>query len=122
MNNTSKRHFWPLSRGYHKCREQATFLVSVSVKLKMSCDVIFCRDVIKKKKIIFHCELSHKRLGASETIIYTIKTIEKNVIIIIFNYFSNEACLKHISLVRVPTKMHILAAWGTEIHLHTCQF
>ena len=33
MNNTPKRHLWPLWKGHHKCRVQMTFLVYVSVIL-----------------------------------------------------------------------------------------
>ena len=43
MNNAPKKHLWPLSRGHHKCRLQITFLVSVSIKPKMS-------PTIKKEK------------------------------------------------------------------------
>ena len=35
MNNARKRHQWPSSRGHHKSSVQMTFLVSVSIKLKM---------------------------------------------------------------------------------------
>ena len=46
MNNTPKRHLWPLTRGHHKCRVQMTFLVSVSIKVKHR----HVPDVITKKR------------------------------------------------------------------------
>ena len=52
MNNTPKRHLWPLSRGHHKCRVQMSFLVPVSIKLKIY--TILCQE-LKSRNLQSNC-------------------------------------------------------------------